>query len=633
MNVVLLGLADALTAAGHEVELLTRATSETAMDARTPGGALVRHLEAGPRASVVKAALPAHVAEFGERMRGLRPFDVVHSHYWLSGAAALPVAQEWGVPHVLSLHTVAALKNERLAPGDAPEPAARVTAERMLVQASELTVTLSAAERDAVLSAYGARPERVRVVAPGVDTHLFHPAPSGGVETSARPVVLVLARIQPLKGVDLAIEAFAQMLHSRAPGRERPLLEIAGGTSPGQDAYAASLRRRVEELGLGDDIRFLPARSRVEAAALLRDAAVLLVPSHSETFGLVALEAAASGTPVVAAAGAGGLAEAVVDGVTGVLVADRQPESWAGAIGALVDDDERRARISVSAAERARSRGWGPAAAELVDLVTAVEPDPTAVFGDRPVFLHAHPDDESISTGGTLAALRAAGRTPVLLTGTRGERGEVVPGDLHHLEATEELGPHRVGELRSALDELGGVPQSFLGAAPARADGRAEREYSDSGMAWGPAGFAVAAEDAALHSLSLAPLAEVVDDVLAGIRALLPGGATSIIGYDALGGYGHPDHVRMHDAGVEAAARLGIPYLAIVEPRVQPASGADGPALAVSVPLDDAALAAKARAMGAHATQLTLDGDDLLFTLSGGQTHPVERIERYRLMP
>ncbi|NQX34842.1 glycosyltransferase [Herbiconiux sp. VKM Ac-2851] len=603
MNVVVVGLADALTAAGHEVELLTRARSAAETEGRTAGGTLVRFLEAGPRASVAKGELPAHLGEFGRRMRELEPFDLVHSHYWLSGAAALPVAQEWGVPHVQSLHTVAALKNAHLAPGDSPEPASRVAAERMLVHASELTLALSAAERAAVLDAYAPPGERVRLLAPGADTSLFHP---GTAAPAARPALLVLARIQPLKGVDLAVEALALL---PAP---RPRLVIAGGTSPGHDDYAATLRRRVHELGLDDDVTFLPAQTRFEAAELLREATLLLVPSFSETFGLVALEAAASGTPVVTT-GAGGLAESVVDGVSGVHVGSRRPEDWASALGRLLSDDVRLGRLGATALQHGRARDWEAAATELLGEVDSLEPDPTAVFGERPLFLHAHPDDESISTGGTLAALVAAGRHPVLLTGTRGERGEVVPGELHHLEGTPELAPHREQELARALDELGGVPQAFLGA------------YSDSGMEWGDDGFARAADDAPAAALSLAPLETVVDAVIAGAERLAGGAPTSVVSYDGLGGYGHPDHVRMHDAAREVARHYGVSFFAIVEPRVDGSVVAD-----VAVPLKGESLRRKVAAMAAHATQLTVAGDPPRFTLSGGQTHDVGDVERYR---
>ncbi|MDO9398643.1 MAG: glycosyltransferase [Herbiconiux sp.] len=358
LNVFVVGLADALTAAGVETEILTRRTgaaTETP-DARTPGGAPVRFLAAGPLGPVPKNDLVGHLDELTAALRTLPRFDVVHSNYWLSGLAGLPAAEGWGAPHVLSLHTVAALKNENLAPGDRPEAESRLAGERMLAQASDLTVAHTRAERDAVHSFYGVPAERLAVVPPGVDTQLFHPGPPD----EGQPFVLVLARIQPLKGVELALEAVASIREA-----DRPLLVVAGGTSPGHEAYAAGLLERAAELGL--EVRFLPAQSRPDTADLLRRAALLLVPSHSETFGLVALEAAASGTPVVAYR-TSGLTESVVDGVSGMLLPSRDPRAWGEAIRGLLADRERRATLSIGALEHGRSRSWPTVAREVASL-------------------------------------------------------------------------------------------------------------------------------------------------------------------------------------------------------------------------------------------------------------------------
>ncbi|MCS5723173.1 PIG-L family deacetylase [Herbiconiux sp. CPCC 203407] len=252
-----------------------------------------------------------------------------------------------------------------------------------------------------------------------------------------------------------------------------------------------------------------------------------------------------------------------------------------------------------------------------------------AAFGDAPFFLHAHPDDESISTGGTIAALIEAGAEVTVITGTRGERGEVVAGELEHLEGTDELAPHRMGELAAALDALGGPTHAFLGSAPARIPQAARRLYADSGMRWGADGFAEPATDAPVTALSLAPLADVVGDLLAAMLddARRPA-FSSIVSYDARGGYGHPDHVRMHDAGLEIARLTGRPFLAIVEPRIHDAPLPAGEELSVDLP--PAALAAKTAAMAAHRSQLTVDPDAGTFTLSGGQTHPVAEVEHFR---
>jgi glycosyltransferase involved in cell wall biosynthesis/LmbE family N-acetylglucosaminyl deacetylase len=679
MNVVLVGLADALTAAGHDVELITRAEAPDAAagSARTLGGTPVRSLVAGPAAPLPKSQLIEHVGEFGEALAALPPFDVVHANYWLSGLASLPAAEAWGVPHVLSLHTVAAMKNDRLAAADRPESAERLAGERMLVHASDLILAHTAAERSALLEHYAADPRTTVVVPPGADTSLFHPVPAadpameleldgvdGGrsgrmelqnvsapelhpVARAMEPFVLVLARIQPLKGVDLAIRAIAAV-----PEPLRPRLVVAGGVSPGHEEYAAHLAGLAAELGVADRVEFRDAVGRAEAAVLLRGASLLLVPSHSETFGLVALEAAASGTPVVASRSTG-LLDSVSDGVSGVLLDSREPGEWGRVIAGLLDDPPRLESLSRSAVAFGARRSWAAVADDITahyDAAIARRTRDAAVaaFGLRPVFVHAHPDDESISTGGTIAALVAAGADVALITGTRGERGEVVPGPLHGLEGTDALAPHRERELITALGELapteapGTLAHAFLGSPPARRGGT-PRLYADSGMRWGDDGLATAASDAPADALSLAPLDEVVEDLLAGVSSLAPR-PTAIVSYDAIGGYGHPDHVRMHDAAIAAAAALRVPSFAIVEPRIEPGpepriepdTDASSP-VELTIRLGPFARQ-KARAMAAHATQLTVAADDgsdgagtpREFTLSGGQRHPIGVVERFR---
>ncbi|MCS5735388.1 glycosyltransferase [Herbiconiux daphne] len=358
MNVFLVGLAEALAARDIEVELISRATSPGEADAAsatTPQGVPVRFLPAGPLTAVAKNRLVPLAGAFGRALSALPRFDMVHSHYWLSGLAALPVAEAWGAPHVQSLHTVAAVKNEQLADGDSPESAERLDGERMLTRSSALTIAATAAERDAIERAYGAPAHRLVVVAPGVDTGLFHPGPR---KAPGRPIAVMLARIQPLKAPDLAIAAIAAI-----PAERRPRLVIAGGTSPGHDDYAGRLRRQVEHLGLAADVTFLPPQSRAATAELLRVASVLLVPSFSETFGLVALEAAASGTPTIAFR-TGGLAESVVDGVSGILLPTRDPDAWGRAIDALLHDPTRLAALSAGASAHAERHTWARAADE-----------------------------------------------------------------------------------------------------------------------------------------------------------------------------------------------------------------------------------------------------------------------------
>ncbi|RFA10398.1 hypothetical protein B7R54_15180 [Subtercola boreus] len=250
--------------------------------------------------------------------------------------------------------------------------------------------------------------------------------------------------------------------------------------------------------------------------------------------------------------------------------------------------------------------------------------------GASVVLLHAHPDDETLATGGLMARLVADGCRVVLVTGTRGERGEVVPGPLKSLEGTPELAGVRVTELAAAMHALGVADHRFLGAGAsteahsARAVGSAPRIYADSGMQWGPDGTAVAADDAPFDALSLAPIDEIVDDILVVVRDVAP---RLLVSYDERGGYGHPDHVRMHDAAVAVSKATGIPLYRVVADwdGDAPFGGSD-----VVVPLGPQR-ASKFAALAAHSTQLTVDGGDIV--LSGGQRHTVADTEVFRRFP
>lgn len=241
----------------------------------------------------------------------------------------------------------------------------------------------------------------------------------------------------------------------------------------------------------------------------------------------------------------------------------------------------------------------------------------------RALLLHAHPDDESLSTGGTIALLVAQGTHVTVLTGTRGERGEVVEGPLKKFEGTPGLTTLRENELAAAMSALGVTDHAFLGTPPARVSGRSQRIYTDSGMIWGAPGVAVAAPDAGPDALSVASLDEVSSDIEAALRAVEP---DLVITYNANGGYGHPDHVRMHDAGRRAAQATGIPLL-LIEPE---GSSADGPAAGLLHIDIGPWLDSKIAALAAHQSQLTvLDGG---YRLSGGQTHRLDRTESFRIL-
>lgn len=258
----------------------------------------------------------------------------------------------------------------------------------------------------------------------------------------------------------------------------------------------------------------------------------------------------------------------------------------------------------------------------------AVAQDPTRWFAGTPrvMFVHAHPDDETISTGGTLAGLAQAGLEPLLVTLTRGERGEVVAGPFSQLQGTDGLAPHRQAELAAALFMLGLERHAFLGVPPARAEGLTPTIYEDSGMVWGPDGRATAGPDASRDALTRAPAVEALNDLLA---AAHDAGAGAIVSYDDGGGYGHPDHVFAHRLARAVAHALGLPFWEIVaEPELE-GDAAPGAADAATERHDVSPwFDRKIAALRAHATQLTVDGEEIVHV--GGQRQPIERWETFR---
>ena len=385
MNVVEHHQALALARLGHRVDLITRRSDPAQPDlVELSEGVRLLHLPAGPPERLAKSLIDAHIEEFSAGLAALGGgYHVLHSHHWMSGVAALPVARAWGVPHVQSFHSVAALPGSALSEGEPPESPARVPGERLVATESDAVIAISAAEARTVVERCGADPDRVVIVPPGVDRTIFHAdsppveAPAPSVEPAGRPLgelspalvepvetpgstpstnprgyLLYAARLQPLKGPDLAIGALAEV-----PAELRPDLLIAGDVSADFAAYQADLHALVEAHGLGEVIHFIGPQPRVELAELMRGARIVLVPSHSETFGLIALEAESCGTPVIASA-AGGLREAVVHGETGQLMDSRQPEDWGTAITRLLAKPQRLARMGVVAQIHARRFDW-----------------------------------------------------------------------------------------------------------------------------------------------------------------------------------------------------------------------------------------------------------------------------------
>lgn len=380
MNVYVVELAQALARQGSVVEIFTRATSSANPDVvEVSPGVSVRHITAGPFEGLDKNDLPGQLCAFTagvlrtEASRTAGWYDVVHAHYWLSGQAGFLAADRWDVPLVHTMHTMAKVKNAYLAPGDHPEPRGRVIGEEQVVDAADALVASTAAEADELVQMYGADPERVHVVAPGVDLRLFRPGDGDPEEVMAAerarlglpegPLVLFAGRVQPLKGPDVVVEALAAM---RDAGRVVPTLVVLGGPS-GRATALRELQALAAQVGVAEHLVLHPPVPRTELAHWFRAADLVVVPSHNESFGLVAVEAQACGTPVVAAA-VGGLRTVVRDGESGVLVHGHDPARWGQVLADLLDDAERRARLREGAARAGASFGWDEAAASMLEV-------------------------------------------------------------------------------------------------------------------------------------------------------------------------------------------------------------------------------------------------------------------------
>lgn len=359
MNVVELHQACSLASLGHRVDFVTRRSDLDQPDLmEIAPGVTLRHLPAGPPAPLAKSAIDAHVDEFAAGIAALERPDLVQSHHWMSGVAAIDAAAAWGVPHVQSYHSVAALPGSPLSEGEPPESDARVAGEALLARRSDAIIAVSTAEARTVVERCGADPNRVIVIPPGVDLDVFRPA----APTEERPAcpwcgsragyLLMAARLQPLKGADLAIRALAEV-----PAFMRPDLMIAGDISEDFADYRAEVERLIDDLGMHSHVHFVGAQGRPDLARLMRHSQALLVPSHSETFGLVALEGAASGVPVLASS-TGGLREVVVHEETGYLMHDREPDSWGTALIRLLVDEPLRQRMATIARVHARRFAW-----------------------------------------------------------------------------------------------------------------------------------------------------------------------------------------------------------------------------------------------------------------------------------
>jgi D-inositol-3-phosphate glycosyltransferase len=311
MNVYIAETAKRIAARGIEVEIFTRATSLT--DPETSDlapGVLVRNIPAGPFEGLRKEDLPAQLCAVtagvlrAEAAKNEGFYDLVHSHYWLSGQVGWIAQERWGVPLVHTMHTMARVKNLTLAQGDSPEPAIREIGEEQVVAAADRLVANTHAEAKELIELYHADPNRVRVVHPGVDLELFIPGNEGaaradlGIAPEAI-VLLFVGRIQPLKAPDVLIEAAAEILKRNPQLRSQLVVAICGGPSGSGLERPDALLTLARDLGVSEVVRFVPPTSRAQLVKWYQAATVCVVPSYSESFGLVAIEAQACGTRVI----------------------------------------------------------------------------------------------------------------------------------------------------------------------------------------------------------------------------------------------------------------------------------------------------------------------------------------------
>jgi D-inositol-3-phosphate glycosyltransferase len=364
MNVYVRELSSALTRAGIACEVFTRAWRPGLPPVvRVEPGFRVHHVPAGPPVERHAAELAGVVAEYtaGVRARLLQVDDVeaIHANYWLSGMAGHALKHDLELPLVSTFHTLARVKADQCG----PEPEVREIEEARAVGCSDAILASCAEEAAQLVRLYGAVPERVEIVPPGVEHAFFSPGNRRGARSALglgdHPVLLFVGRIQRLKGVDVAIRALAALDDPTA------VLLVVGGASGAQgDEEVSRLRGLVSELALEDRVQFVPPQPHHLLSTYYRAADVCLVPSRSESFGLVALEAAACGTPVVAAA-VGGLRSIVSHGHTGFLVEGRDPEAFAAFTGELLGNAVLAKEMSVAAAARARTYTWSTSAARL----------------------------------------------------------------------------------------------------------------------------------------------------------------------------------------------------------------------------------------------------------------------------
>ena len=376
MNIYVVESAERMAAMGVSVDIFTRRHSPDLPDVvELSPGVRVRHLNIGAN-TATKEELPALIPNLSDAFSKIledEKHDVLHSHYWISGKVAMPAAKKFGIPLAHTMHTMARVKNMNLAEGERPEPMIRVQGETQVVAAANALIANTDAEAASLVSLYEACPDNVSVVSPGVDLYTFT---AGNGRKAAREaiglpqdahILAFVGRIQPHKGPEVLIRAVAEMLNHSPHLRSKLITVIMGGASGSGLGEVERLKDLVSWLNISDVVRFENPVPRAQIPQWYRAADLVCVPSYSESFGLVALEAQACGTPVVATA-VGGLRTAVADGISGVLVDGHDPRAWSSVLARLIQEPQRRVLLSMGAIEHASHFGWDATARGTLDI-------------------------------------------------------------------------------------------------------------------------------------------------------------------------------------------------------------------------------------------------------------------------
>ena len=391
MNVYVVESAKKMAAAGVNVDIFTRTNHPNLPETvEIADGVNVKHLVAGPFEGLSKEELPSQLGALTSSFMNYQKqlpndyYSLLHSHYWISGQLGWMVSERTGIPLIHTMHTTAKVKNLNLADSEKPEPQTRAIGEEQVVKASTGLIANTDAEAASLVSLYEACPDNVFVVAPGVDLQTFSPGSgksAARVKLNIAPDAIMLTfvgRIQPHKGPDVLLRAVSEMVTHSPHLKAKLAVVIMGGASGSGVNELESLKVLAKFLKIDDVTHFIEPVSRELLPDWYRASDLVCVPSYSESFGLVALEAQACGTPVVATA-IGGLRTTVSDGISGSLVDGHDPKAWSAVISRLIAEPQRRLLLSMGAVVHASHFGWENTAHKTLEVYDWALSQPTGV--------------------------------------------------------------------------------------------------------------------------------------------------------------------------------------------------------------------------------------------------------------